>query len=228
VRSIIVDIDGVMADSLSLLLQQFNQRTGSDYTPSEIKWYDFTDGTLDVSKEYGVLWADPDNALLPAMVFGCRSGISTIQYHGHMVVAATRRPPELMNATDRWLRNNFLFTSGLMHVDRAKDKLPGDLLVDDSPFEIELWERTGRPCILLRQPWNEFYFSGYKQMRIVQAPGRDIFVVNSWTAIPTVIEHISNGTPMRIDNDITPKDISKEIFSKRLVDQMMAYARDDI
>jgi len=41
------------------------------------------------------------------------------------------------------------------HFTFEKDKIPGDILLDDAPHNLDAFLATGRPAVAIKQPWND-------------------------------------------------------------------------
>lgn len=74
----------------------------------------------------------------------------------HTITIATSRPPTAVNDTAEWVALYFkdIPLEGL-HIGENKADLPGDVLIDDRPSNIQEWNKTGRNALIFDQPWNE-------------------------------------------------------------------------
>lgn len=132
---IIIDIDGVLAETqqYALLQNSIEEVWDSEFasqvlTPTE---------SLDIPVVLQAPWAIAQLRLL-----GCE------------IIYATGRPKELERITHEWLCKHFGFVHRLWLI-RTKADLLGDLLIDDSPEQIQAWARTDRPYIVFDRPWNK-------------------------------------------------------------------------
>lgn len=150
-----VDIDGVCADTLSLMLDVLNRHYGLDYTPEACTSYLFTD--LYGPDAYQVL--EPEFAHIfrsAPPVPGAVAVLNHLTSTGIKIVYLTSRSPETRDITASWLRLNN-FPDGHLVCTAAKGEaavsLGITLAVEDSPFQAADLARHAA-VVLFDYPYN--------------------------------------------------------------------------
>lgn len=189
-KHVLVDVDGTLAKTVEVLLVDFNKEHGTNYSVNDIICFDFNDGVLDISKEFSKWWQEPKNALRPRPHSQVVLTVLSLTSR-YIVSAATTRPEHVLPYTMRWLVRRGIMVHGLCHRQGHKSDLDGDILIDDNPIEIELWAMTGRPAILVRRPWNKYYFMSNKP--IAKIPERSIYLVNQFANIGLILAYLFEG-----------------------------------
>jgi 5'(3')-deoxyribonucleotidase len=165
-KTVVVDIDGVLADFEGrldrTLSAKFGDRSRSDrskYTMEERYAKD-----LEVLKYALDFIADPNS------YYGldeCEGGINfveTLMDDGYKVLYVSARNESAYSITRRWLTKHttdpdiFLFCGVESKADFLKDFGEVDFAVDDSPVQIEKMKESGITAVVWHQPWNEGIF----------------------------------------------------------------------
>jgi 5'(3')-deoxyribonucleotidase len=148
----IVDIDGVLAEQVTPMLEILNPQLGLNLTKEDITVYDQKVGDIDIGEWLRRKMTDPDWIVeLPLIPFAAE-GVAVLRNIGKVMIA-TSRPKLGCWATEEWLTRNQIFVDGLMFTPN-KELLPGDVLIDDSPQNIIMFGRTEGFGLLFDQPWN--------------------------------------------------------------------------
>jgi len=152
-----VDVDGVVADLVGSLIKLVHQRTGHLIAEEQI--YSF-----DLRHTMGDLWTTAQQALSePGFVRslspypGAIEGIDLLRNIGRVVFVTSpySQSPTWSYERFRWLQTHAHASErDIVHVD-DKTLFGGHLLIDDAPYQLEAWVKTGRPAIRVDRPWNQ-------------------------------------------------------------------------
>ncbi len=152
-----VDVDGVLADLVHPLLDRVFARTGVRFRTDDIVRFDLA-GILgptcwDAARE---ILAAPGFARNLPLLTGAGEGIASLRSLGRVVFVTAPFAPSPTWAHDRaaWLAEHFHAQPSDVVSLADKTLFCGDLLVDDSPAQLEAWTRLGRLAVRMRHPWN--------------------------------------------------------------------------
>lgn len=147
---ILVDLDGVCADLLSVWLSLYNKEYGDDVQPHHItEW----DTHKFVKEECGLKLYDylatPNLFRDLPIISGCQKSLSNLVELGHRVIIATAAPTFVETSHfDKyaWVKKHLPFLGGKKNFVALDDKnlLKGDLLIDDGPHNIKSF--SGLTC----------------------------------------------------------------------------------
>jgi len=155
---ILMDIDGVLADQVEAALPVINARYGLELTREDIREYDqvieLPDGsTTTFGTEIGPLMHSRAFVVGMRMIEGAVRGVHELGKACSETFLATSRPEAAADATQEWLSRYNLSAYLPLYIDN-KAAVPGDILIDDAPHQVEAWAATGRLAIVFDQPWN--------------------------------------------------------------------------
>ena len=172
-----LDVDGVVADLVSALLDQIHLRSGKRFVVEQVRQFDLrsTLGDLwslghDILREPGFA-----RSLLPYP--NAIDGVHTLRKVARVVFVTTpyAASPTWSDDRARWLESHLgAVRRDIVHLE-DKTVFGGQLLIDDSPAQLEAWVATGRPAIRVVQPWNQ------------SAPG---FPAHDWDDIVQKTQHL--------------------------------------
>lgn len=152
-----VDVDGVLADLVHPLLDQVFARTGVRFHEDDIVRFDLAGilGPTCWAAAREVL-AAPGFALGLPLLPGAVEGVAALRSLGRVVFVTAPFAPSPTWAHDRasWLAERFHAQPPDVVSLADKTLFRGDLLVDDSPAQLEAWTRLGRFAVRVRHPWN--------------------------------------------------------------------------
>jgi 5'(3')-deoxyribonucleotidase len=185
-----VDVDGVVADLVRPLLDALSTRTGTRLRVDDITRFDLA-GILGPS-----LWstatdilASPGFALDLPLCPHAIEGVASLRTIGRVVFVTSPFPPSPTWAHDRfaWLARHFAATPADVVSAADKTLFRGDLLIDDSPAQLDAWTRLDRPAIRVAHPWN------------TDAPG---IVASDWREIVRIVEDLMHAEPPSADSAV--------------------------
>ena len=89
---------------------------------------------------------------------GAIEGMKTLHDEGHELIIATKCPTSAgiaFHGKIAWMRKHlpFVDVDNFVAIQR-KDLLIGDVLLDDSPSNIKLFQKMGRAVVIFDRPWN--------------------------------------------------------------------------
>lgn len=154
---IILDCDGVLADTMKKLLKLYNSEYGLNLTKDDITAWDLRkiqkEGT-DMTKYFkqrgffGDLEPIPDS----------QKYVKLLQDDGHEIFVATASPVEGMVDKVMWLRENFEFIpeENIIMCTR-KDVICGDVILDDGLHNLRNSSCTYK--VVFDHPWNREWLS---------------------------------------------------------------------
>lgn len=175
-NKMIVDVDGVLADSVPKALDWFNYQFDTHYIPSDIdKW----NPELVVNGGEKVSFADWMVAHMKDPSFhrdiralpGARIVLEDALEDGWIITLATARAPETEGLTRQWLAWNGIPYSEIIH-EEEKHILSGDLLIEDNlqnVFDWNGWFRGGfplRPALLVDTTYNQSHWLPWPIRRV--------------------------------------------------------------
>lgn len=151
---IAVDIDGVLADQVSLILKRLNSKYQIQLTKEDITEWDqkIGDTSIDVEIEKALLENDYVSNL--PIIEGAKEGMQYL-WQNHFVIVATSRPKETEDATRDWVSSNFKFHEFCNTRGKSKSCVKSDVLIDDYIPNIEDFTNDTGVGLLFSQPWNQ-------------------------------------------------------------------------
>lgn len=176
-----VDLDGVLAEHVSHLLEYLRKRTliSGDLTKSSITHWDYEilgRKFKDVFEEHLKL-ADFVESM--PTVEGAVESVNEL-YKKHYICIVTARPNYSYESTLKWLLSNgFKYHDFVCNVGLGRIELNIDVLIDDSPTYTLGFVKKGKIAILFDQPWNRNLdpeFDGYANIKLYRCKGWDEIV----------------------------------------------------
>lgn len=172
-RTIGIDVDGVLADSVSRWVQEADRRFGVRAAKKDVVQYDLHKLFTSISHEevvelFRLVWSDYEKIRLEDPAIPSILSRLHNQFRIYIATATSASRRELT----KWLEQNGIVYDNLIqlphHTDKPKlDSV--DIYIDDQAEVIEDVARSGRIGILLRQPWNAGLVRDVKDPRIIVA-----------------------------------------------------------
>jgi 5'(3')-deoxyribonucleotidase len=155
-RIIGVDIDGVLADQVSGVLERVNARDGSSHAYDDIVEWNFQFDRSDFVTEIRAAMKDRAYVLGMPVHSGAVDMVNTLN-NDYAVQILTVRPPEAIPWTIEWLdKHGFRYAELAAAREALKSHHGADALIDDYEGNIaEFLEKADGPAILVNQPWNQ-------------------------------------------------------------------------
>lgn len=189
-----VDVDGVCYDFISALRKYINETTGKPlHEMPDAKCWDFFEEQWSIdASQYVKLVTDgvSDGKLFwnGDIYPGCLKAISKLKDMGHEIVFITARKFHGIEAiceqaTISWIEKNRLPYNKII-VDNDKTGYDLDILIDDSPNQIENHVLHGEHAVVFDQPWNT-------EIKYCDR-------VYGWDHVVTYVEKYFEKTPMQV------------------------------
>ncbi len=150
-----VDIDGVLADQVSGILDRVNARDGSSHSYEDIVEWNFQFEHSDFVTEIRAAMRDRAYVLGMRVHPGAVAMVDALN-SDHIVKLLTVRPPQAIPWTVEWLEmHGFRYAELAAAKEALKSRHGADALIDDYAGNItEFLEAADGPAILVDQPWN--------------------------------------------------------------------------
>lgn len=163
-KKLIVDIDGVLADTVTPALAWFNYQHGTCYLPTDIDHYNpdllTGDGIISFADWMVAHLKDPDFHREVKALPGSRLVLEDAMLDQWEITLATARAPDAEVLTSQWLEWNQIPYDILVH-QPEKHLLTGDLLIEDNLDNVLQWNGwfTGpsylRAALLVNTTYNQ-------------------------------------------------------------------------
>ena len=157
--NLLIDVDGVVADTHRLLIRQLNKERGWHLKASDITCYDAVVNGVDIGKEM------TERLKYPAFALAVPVTPGFIQAHSLLYKAAdmsfvTARPHKAKVSTETWLYIHGIGTAAWFA--NAEERVAGygfyvprsTILIDDNASTCDAWVTAGGRAILFDRPWN--------------------------------------------------------------------------
>lgn len=156
-RTVAVDVDGVLADQVKAILADIRRRLGIEMERSDVRsWDEPVPGTeTDIKIEIESALRRKEFVRSIPFLPGAREGVRKLQSHGYRIIVATSREPSVDSATRAWLDAGGVEYDDYLNLSvDGKGGVAADILVDDYTKHIEDFSKQGGMGVLFRQPWN--------------------------------------------------------------------------
>lgn len=158
-KTILIDIDGVLAETHRLWLEKINQRNNTNYDISVCNEWSFHTA-LGLGEHIYSYWDDPGHFEEADVVEGAQEALELLwKHHKCYIVGAAPFDTDAVMQKWRWLRKHFPFILRERIVfARDKSIVHGDILIDDHPLNVTDFvlriDVPSREAILFNRPWN--------------------------------------------------------------------------
>jgi len=151
-----VDLDGVLGDQVSGVLERENARLGLHLTCGQIQSWDLPFGDTTMVRAIRSAMLDPGYVLQIPVHSGARDMLEQLKAR-YVVKILTVRPVQALALTKTWLNNNGLVHDELVLAEQAlKSRHGADALVDDYVENVaEFLNSSAGTAILIDRPWNQ-------------------------------------------------------------------------
>ncbi|HUB92842.1 MAG TPA: hypothetical protein VL945_02675 [Candidatus Saccharimonadales bacterium] len=173
-----IDVDGVLADTVSGFLRETEARFGIKKVKEDITKYSAWDlfgmSKKDFDEMFRLVWENPEelgieDRDIPAILDNL---------HGKFRIYITTAAAGSRERIEWWLNENRIPYDRLLHftANAEKHKAPDvDIYIDDYYGVVENAIACGKTGIMLRQPWNDDFIRRNRDPRLIVAYGwRDL------------------------------------------------------
>lgn len=180
-----VDIDGVLADQVTLILAKLNIKYGLRLTKNDIIQWDQKIKDTNIKYEIETALLDKNFVLSLPIIPGSERGMGFL-YNNHYVIVATARPTETEEATRTWVSNHFKFHDFCNTKGKQKDCVLSNILIDDYIPNIKHFALRKGIGLLFSQPWNQ---ERDELEKLIEE--NKVFCCNNWEDVISAIKEIA-------------------------------------
>lgn len=165
-----IDLDEVVADSLTAIINFHNKKYGTTLTKEDFHSYDFWEiwgGTPEETAEKCAIFFATEQRSSVNPIAGSVRGLAELKKRGHGLYVVTGRSSDSARETEKWIEAKFpKVFSGIHYANlytfdgRARLKsamcreLGVDVLIDDQPMNVLDCAINGIRAFLFDQKWN--------------------------------------------------------------------------
>jgi uncharacterized HAD superfamily protein len=186
-RSVGIDLDGVLANQVELVLPLIESRYGVSLTYDDITDWRLPIGPTDIATEIVAAQADHSYVLTMPVHAGAREMLEDLR-NDFWIVVLTARGAAALEWSIEWLRAHSLPFDEIAGSTEAKKSLHGvGALVDDYLGNVEDFLRNASgPVVLVDQPWNR---KGRAEVALSKYSGR-LATVTSLLDVPSTLRRL--------------------------------------
>ncbi len=152
-KTILIDVDGTIADIHTVWLDMYNKEYGDNMTVDQItKWEMHELVKPECGKGIYKFLSHPDFYKRTHPIDGAIWGVGELRRRGHKIVFVTSG---VFPEKERWVE--FLGFGGKRDIvfTEQKELVVGDIMIDDYQPNIKAWYEIGKHAILFDRPWNQ-------------------------------------------------------------------------
>ncbi len=180
-HTIAIDIDGVVFNAQQEHLDSANKLYDTNYTLEDVTRFDYSNFPKRIKQHFLQCWDRLDyNTLAP--VEGFYEAMIELQQLGRVIAVSSPMSGSL-HITSKWDKVGKLFGKKNVILTQSKELVDADILVEDAPKFIEPWMATGKPIVIMEQPWNRDY-----RLSLSAETTQDWASVSSFSDIPKAVE----------------------------------------
>jgi 5'(3')-deoxyribonucleotidase/uncharacterized membrane protein len=153
---LVVDVDGVLTDQVTPVLERINRKFGTHYTKADINHWDepLPLAHTDIKTEIENSHLEPEFILGLKPIPGAQKALADLSKYCEITIA-TQRAGVANKPTRQWLKNNRIpFDKYVNTGSKQKGLVDGSILIDDYSNNILDFVRQGKAAIVFTQPWN--------------------------------------------------------------------------
>lgn len=162
---ILIDVDGVVADLVTPVLERINKETNASIQYDDISSFYFLDTkhrilTKDQSEVARRAFSEPGLVESLSIIPGAQEGVQALREHNHEIIWVTspwKDSKSWCYERTRWLAQNFDANSDDVIFCSKKERIPGNVFIDDRSKSVEEWQKKNYSgvALLYDQPWNQ-------------------------------------------------------------------------
>jgi 5'(3')-deoxyribonucleotidase len=177
IMTLVVDIDGVLADQVTPVLDSINKKFGSKYTKEDIRSWDqkLPLAHTDIKTEIENSHNNPSFVENMVPIRDAQKVLMELSKYCEITIA-TQRTRNADKSTKKWLKKHNIPYNKYVNTNlKGKGSAKGNILIDDYPKNVLDFIQQERTAFIFTQPWNENDQSIIGNDRIIR--------VNSWNEI---------------------------------------------
>lgn len=183
-----VDVDGVLANQVGIILPRINERFKTNLVYSDVTDWKLPIKDTDIAKL--ILEYQEDDSIIIGMEThpGSISIVNEL-FEKFQVDIVTARAKSTISATKKWLKNNGIKYDEFINTkEEGKSTHDMDILVDDYTGNIkEFLENTDGTAILFDQPWNK---GEVRSDLIENCDNERLYIAENWSEVKKTINQI--------------------------------------
>jgi len=149
-----LDIDSVVCEMIPTVLQKVNTKHRTALTKKDIIDWNMETSQFKLYNEIIDTFDDMNIMLGLPPVLGAKPALRILAEDFELIFITTR-PKEYAQQTKRWVWSMLAVDgSEIHHVERDKNGIDVDILVDDNLGNVFKFAGQGKPAIVFDQPWN--------------------------------------------------------------------------
>jgi uncharacterized protein len=158
-KTFALDFDSVLADTMVIWVEEYNERHRTNITKNDISAWDISKilpiSVEEISKLFNYVWEYRWKEIPPCELDQNRT-IKKIHESGFRISILTKRERPTVSYVAKWLDHHDIFSDDLIFVYDAtpKSEYPFDFILDDSPTNL-IDTTAPKIGILFDQPWNK-------------------------------------------------------------------------
>lgn len=184
--SIIIDIDGVLADHVDHLIRRFREMRilPEDFTKENVDRWDSIIGGLKFRDAFESQIIHDEFILGMPPIDGSVDAVNKL-YEEYRVILVSARPRYTEESTIKWLKmHGYRYNELYIDIGEERVQIGGEVLIDDNPYTTVKFAERGGISIIYAQPWNNIDTSSLANI------GDRIFRIGSWDRIVSLINEI--------------------------------------
>ena len=151
-----VDIDGVIADFVTMFRKLVKKRYGVSLSESDIYAHDLF-LVLGVQEQEAKKLIRETLLTKLKLVPNAKKSLAHLSKY-HKIFIITARPKDLLEQTTRWLKSNGISYHGIVQQDEGEkheSNLKLDVVIEDNLTEAIKWIGKAKKVLLFDHPWNK-------------------------------------------------------------------------
>ncbi len=172
-EGVAVDVDGVLADFAGAAVQYARVLTGREIPYGSLTEYDLSKLWPEIKEEMRAHWRSRGFCALLQLVAGSKCSFKTLERifgRDKIRFVTTPMPNSEFWIPERtaWLKSHFgASPNDIIYTDDKTVDTKSKYLIDDRPENCEAWAKTGRPALLVWQPFNGAYQVPFELVKLI-------------------------------------------------------------
>jgi len=158
--TVLLDVDGVLADFTAAALELVRQVTGHRYDPSDVVTWEIFDSIPEKAAQEEVyrILKGPGGCTSIPLYPDAQGGVQALREVADIVIVTSpfTNAPTWTHERELWLKKHFGDFQSIIHT-KHKERIHGDFFIDDKPSHIkewlDYWVRSGRDTNVTGMVW---------------------------------------------------------------------------